>query len=196
LRALVTRLHIYAGLLTFAQLVLYGTAGLVATFHPGGERPKIVRASRYVPFSPPPSATDREVAAAVYRELALPLTRPMPDWYLRRTPEQDLLLDFHTINGIYRVVVLEREGRVRIDEIRNSPWLFLVDAHASVGNDRQAPALLRAWGIYNELASLCLLAFVCSGLYLWLASDRRAAWTWASLLAGVAVFALSWMALR
>ncbi len=31
MRNLVLKLHIYAGLLTFAQLMLYGTAGLVVS---------------------------------------------------------------------------------------------------------------------------------------------------------------------
>lgn len=196
MRALVTKLHIYAGLLTFAQLLLYGTAGLVATMQPGGERPKTAVSTRYVPFAPPPSASDREVADAVYRTLALPLTRPMPDWYLKRTAEQDLLLDFHTINGIYRVVVLEREGRLRVEEIRNGPALFLLDLHATVGADPAAPGLLRVWGVYNELASLCLLAFIASGVYLWLTGEPRAWWAWVSLSAGVAAFASAWVSFR
>jgi hypothetical protein len=54
-----------------------------------------------VPFTAQPSATDKQVADAVYRTLQLPLTRPMPDWFLRRTPENDLLLDFYNINGIW-----------------------------------------------------------------------------------------------
>lgn len=196
MRALVTKLHVYAGLLTFAQLVLYGTAGLVATLQPGGERPKVAQSTRYVPFTPPPSASDREVADAVYRTLALPLTRPMPNWYLRRTPEQDLLLDFHTINGISRVVVLEREGRLRVEEIRNGTALFLLDLHATVGADPESPGLLRAWGVYNELGSLCLLAFIGSGVYLWLTGEPRAWWAWASFGAGLSAFVSAWVSFR
>jgi hypothetical protein len=192
LRSAVLKVHIYAGLLTFAQLALYGMAGLVATFQHGAERPKIVRGVRHEPFEVPASATDKEVAARVYETLKLPLTRPMPDWFLRRTPENDLLLDFYNINGIWRVVVLERERRLRIEEIRNSGWLFLSDVHASTTGDTGAPRLVRVWAMYNEAAMWCLLAFCASGVYLWLGAQPRAWWTWASLTLGIAVFTVLW----
>ena len=195
-RRIILKLHIYAGLLTFGQLMIYGVAGLVATFQPGLERPKIAHAVRYVPFTAAPSATDKEVAAAVYDTLRPPLARPMPDWFLRRTPENDLLLDFYNINGIWRVVVLERDHRLRIEEIRNSPWLFLGDAHAATTGDAEAPRIVRAWAIYNELAMWCLLAFCASGVYLWLSASTRGGWAWASV--GIATVTLSalWVSFR
>jgi len=196
LRTLVIKLHIYAGLLTFTQLMLYGIAGLVASTHTGPARPQVVKASRYVAFTPPPSATDKQVADEVFRMLHLPLTRPMPDWFLRRTPENDLLLDFYNINGIWRVVVLEREKRLRIDEIRNSSWLFLSDVHAATTGDDEAPRLVRLWAIYNELAMWCLIAFCASGVYLWLSAQARFPWAWGALAAGTIAFAALWAGLR
>ena len=196
MRNLVLKLHIYAGLLTFTQLLLYGIAGLVATAQTAAERPKVPHTIRYVPFKVTPSATDKQVADDVYRALQLPLTRPMPDWFLRRTPENDLLLDFYNINGIWRVVVLERENRLRIDEIRNSLGIFLGDAHAATTGDDEAPPLVRAWAFYNEFAMWCLLPFCCSGVYLWLTAQARSSWAWASLATGTASFAALWMTFR
>ena len=89
MRNLVLKLHIYAGLLTFSQLMLYGIAGLVATAQTAAERPKVPHAVRYVPFTVRPGTTDRQVADDIYNTLHLPLTRPMPGWFLRRTPESD-----------------------------------------------------------------------------------------------------------
>ncbi len=196
MRNLVLKLHIYAGLLTFAQLMLYGIAGLVATAQTAAERPKVPHAIRYVQFRVTPSATDKQVADDVYRTLQLPLTRPMPGWFLRRTPDNDLLLDFYNINGIWRVVVLERENRLRIEEIRNGLGIFLGDAHAATTGDDEAPRLVRAWAFYNELAMGCLLAFCGSGVYLWLSAQARAWWAWASLATGTLSFATLWMAFR
>jgi hypothetical protein len=195
-RNFVIKLHIYAGLLTFAQLVVYGIAGLVATTHRGPERPHLASASRYVSFTVPPSSTDKQVADEVFRTLRLPLTRPMPNWFLRRTPENDLLLDFYNINGIWRVVVLERENRLRIDEIRNSAWLFLGDVHAITTGDAEAPRIVRLWAIYNELAMWCLLAFCVSGIYLWLSAQARSWWAWSCLAASTVAFAAIWIAFR
>jgi hypothetical protein len=196
MRNLVLKLHIYAGLLTFSQLMLYGVAGLVATAQTAAERPKISRAVRYLPFKAAPGATDQQVADDVYTTLHLPLTRPMPGWFLRRTPKNDLLLDFYNINGIWRVIVLEREGRLRIEEIRNSLGLFLGDMHASTTGDGEAPRLVRVWAFYNEFAMWCLLAFCVSGVYLWLTAQARSWWAWASLATGVASFVFVWMSFR
>ena len=193
---LIRKIHIYAGLFTFTQLIVYGIAGIVATFHAGPERPKIAADVRSVAFTVPPSATDKQVADEVYRTLQLPLTRPMPDWFLRRTPDNHLQLDFYNVNGIYRVIVLENEGRLRIENIRNSFWLFLEDIHGATRNDAQAPTLVKAWAWWNEAAMWCLLLFCLSGVYLWTASRPGFVWAWAALAAGAVAFAGLWAAFR
>ena len=194
-RNLLIKLHVYAGLLTFAQLTLYGVAGLVATFQ-HGPRPQVSSDTRYVPFTAPASATDQQVADEVFRALNLPLTRPMPGWFLRRTPENDLLLDFYNINGIWRVVVLERESRLRIDRIHNSAWLFLSDVHAATTGDDEAPPMVRVWALYNEVAMWCVLAFCVSGAYLWLSAQARSWWAWTCLGVSSATFVGLWVAFR
>ncbi|HET8549391.1 MAG TPA: hypothetical protein VFL57_15365, partial [Bryobacteraceae bacterium] len=122
----------------------------------------------------------------------LPMTRPMPDWFLRRTPDNHLLLDFYNINGIYRVVVLEEQNQLRIEHIRNSTWLFLEDIHAATLGDRNAPGLIRVWAIWNEVAMWALLWFCATDAYLWLATRPRFAFAWAGLLAGSAALAMLW----
>jgi hypothetical protein len=105
MRALVLKLHICAGLLTFAQILIYGLAGLAATAEER-PRPKQVIASREVAYTPAAgssSMTDKEVADDIYRTLALPLTRPMPLFAIKRDAQNDLALDFYNINGIHRV---------------------------------------------------------------------------------------------
>jgi hypothetical protein len=196
LTSLIRKIHIYAGLMTFAQLLIYGIAGLVATAHTSMERPKIPRATRYVPFHPSGSATDKEVAAQVFRELKLPLTRPIPDWFLRRTPDNHLLLDFYNINGIYRVVVLEDENRLRVEEIRNSTAIFMEDMHAPTTGDEEAPGLMRLWGVWNEAGMWSLIGFCITGAWVWLATRPRFVWAWAALAVGLLSFACMWRIFR
>ena len=193
---LVRKAHIYAGLLTFAQLMVYGTAGLVATFQAGAERSKVAGAIRYVPFEAPPSSTDKEVASLVYRTLHLPLTRQVPDWFLQHTADNHLLLDFYNINGIYRVIVLEGERRLRVEEIRNSTWLFLEDIHAATLSDEDSPALIRAWAVWNEVAMWSLMAFCVTGAWLWLAARPSYRWAWLLLGSSTASVAVLWIFLQ
>lgn len=172
--AAVTRLHLYFGLLCFSQFLVYGAAGLTAALQANRERPKIAVSQRYVPFRSAAGASDQQVADAVYRLLDLPFTRPMPGWFLKRTPEGRLRLDFYNINGIYRVTVEESEGRVRIEDIRNSIWLFLEDMHAMTGEDGEHFRLLRIWGWYNRVGMWSLLGMTLSGVWLrWAAQPRR-----------------------
>lgn len=195
IRTLVLKLHIYAGLLSFAQLVVYGLAGVAATVEER-PRPKHIQSSREVAYTPPASKTDEEVADDVYRLLGLPLTRPMPLFAIKRNEDNDLQLDFYNINGIHRVAVLEREHRLRIDEVHNGLGTFLNDLHTVTLNDREAPRLVRVWGYYNALAMWCLLGFCVSGLYLWLTAQARSWWAWGCLAAGSASLASLWAAFR
>jgi uncharacterized iron-regulated membrane protein len=194
-RQLVLKLHIYAGLLTFAQLVVYGIAGLAATVEER-PRPKIVQSSRELAYTVPASKTDKEVADDIYRTLALPLTRPMPLFAITRDARNDLRLDFYNINGIHRVTVLEREHRLRIDEVHNGPATFVNDLHTVTLNDDEAPRLVRVWGYYNAFAMWCLLGFCVSGVHLWLTATTRSLWAWGCLSVGSAVFAALWIAFR
>jgi hypothetical protein len=194
-RNLVLKLHIYAGLLSFTQLLTYGVAGLAATVEER-PRPKIVRASRDVAYAPPPSRTDKEVADDVFRTLGLPLTRPMPLFALKRDERNDLQLDFYNINGIYRVTVLEREGKLRVEDVRNRGITFLNDLHAVTLGDREAPRLVRVWGYYNAFAMWCLLGFCASGVYLWLTAQARSWLAWGAVAAASAAMASLWIAFR
>ena len=193
---MIKRIHIYLGLLSFSHLIVYGIAGLTATVHSGLERPKQPLSARYQPFTAGANLTDKQVANLVYQQLQLPFTRPMPDWYLRRTPSNDLLLDFLNINGIYRVTVLEKEQRLRIEEIRNSVWLFLEDIHTGTVNGAVNMRLLRLWGFYNQFAMWSLIAMALSGAYLWLSSRPELRWAQACLITAAVASAVLYYWIR
>ena len=112
----------------------------------------------------------------------------MPDWFLKHTPENDLQLDFYTINGIFRVIVIEREQRLRIEEIRNNTWLFLEDLHAGTARESEI-RLLRIWGIYNEFAMFSFIGLSLSGVFLWLSSRPKLRWAAAGVAASTAIAA-------
>lgn len=177
LRFWIVKVHLYAGLITFSQVLVFAIAGITASLQSSLERPKLVRSTRYVTYRAMTNATDKEVARDVYESLRLPLARPMPDWFLQHDTAGNLKLDFYTINGIHRVTVLEKECRLRIEEIRNDLALFLQDIHAATG-DGDAPLLVKVWAWLNVIAMWSLFGFCASGIYLWLTAYRR--WWWAA----------------
>jgi hypothetical protein len=193
---LIRKIHIYAGLLAFSQFLVYGIAGLAATFHRGPGRSETPRSVEHIPFDVPPSSSDKQVAALVYDKLRFPLTSPVPDWAIRHTADHHLLLDFYNVNGLYRVTVLENEGRLRVENVRKGVWLFLDDIHAATAADEDTPPVVRAWAFWNEVAMWTLLLFCASGAWLWLTARMRFGWAWISFAAGSACLAALWAVLR
>lgn len=193
---IIKKIHIYAGLLCFTQLLVYGVAGLVASSAASRERSPHTQSIRYVPFETGPSLTDRQVAAIVYRKLALPMTTPIRPEAVRRTPENQLQLDFYHVNGIYRVVVLENEKKLRIEEMRRGLPVFLEQIHTVNLGEPHLSTVLRLWAIWNEVAMVGLLLFSLSGLYLWLSSRPQLVWSYATLLGSTLVLAGLWWSFR
>jgi len=168
---LIKKLHMYLGLLNFTNLLVFGIAGLTATFQAAPEsRQRPEPALRYEAFTAPATIADKEVADLVYQRLNFPLSAPPQPWSFRRNRENNLAVDFYTANGIYRVIVLERENRLRIETTRNSLWQYLNNLHATTIRERSGDVRIRLWSYYIEFAIWSLGAMVLSGIYLWLSS--------------------------
>jgi hypothetical protein len=197
-QALVKDLHTYLGLLNFSHLIVFGIAGLVATFSPPpGERQPEPGPVRHVAFTARPDWTDKEVADAVYEALRLPLTGPVPEWAIRRDAEGRLLLNFHTVNGPFRVTVLESEGRLRIETLRNGFWRYVSNLHATLRvHDHSGDWRVGLWTWYVEVALWSLIAMALSGLYLWLSSRPRFRTAFWLLLGGSALFIVLYVLTR
>ena len=167
----IKKLHMYFGLLNSSILLVFGIAGLTATFEEAPEnRPRPQPTLRFESYTAPPAADDKQVADDVYRFLNLPLTNPLPKGALRRDDQNHLQLNFYTINGIQRVTVLEKENRLRIETLRVNLWRYLDHLHSTTRGARTPDLRIRLWGYYNEFAIWSLIGMTLSGLYLWLSS--------------------------
>lgn len=181
--ALVKKIHMYLGLLNFSMLFVFGVAGLLATFqdHPERrERPEAV--VEYRDFKAPANVDDKQLADVVWNEVRLPLTQPLPKYALRRDGENHLVCDFYSVNGLTRAVVLEKEGRVRLEKRRNSVWHYMSALHETTTQVQARDLPLRMWTWYVELTIWSLIAMAISGVWLWLASRPRyrlAQWSFA-----------------
>ncbi len=170
---LIKKLHMYAGLLNFSILFMFGVAGLTATFD---GRPPVQRldeaVERFAPFTPPPNSTDKQIADAVYDYLKPSLTRAPPAQALRRDADKNLSFNFFSPNGIVAVTVLEKENRLRARTLKNDAGHFMNALHTATIQNQVAKSDLRMrlWTYYNELAIWSLLGMALSGVYLWLSS--------------------------
>jgi hypothetical protein len=163
----IRKLHTYAGLLTFVNLVIYGIVGFTAAFEPPpGET--AARQVIYLPFTPPPNATDMEVAEQVRRLLHLDLARPVQPFVVQRDAAMNLVLDFRHANGRNRATLFESEGRLRVEVTRSAFSRYLSSLHVTSAVFRTGDWRMQLWAYYNEFAMWCLIGMALSGTALWL----------------------------
>jgi hypothetical protein len=184
---LLKRVHAYAGLLAFVNLIVYGVVGLSVTFLRQSAEPASV--ITYRNFSIEPNLTDRQVAERVRLQLNLSRTGPVNQGAIEHDAANNLLLDFRDVNGSHRVTVLEKEGRLRIETIRNSFGIYLDTLHGRTASFQASDWRMQLWSDYNEFAMWCLLTMIASGFAMFLAARARNRLALISLGAGCCLFA-------
>jgi len=174
-RNLLQKIHIYLGLLCWSILFVYGIAGLTATvFRAGPPGPHFQSSSvRMESFVTPPNQTDKQVAAAVWKTLKIPLAGPPPAYAIHRDHENNLVVSFYTTNGPTHVTVLEQQNQLLIETHRNTLWAYFNNLHSTTLRGHPYDWRIRLWAYYNEFAVWALLAMALTGVYLWLSSRPR-----------------------
>ncbi len=187
LRLAIQKLHTYTGLLTFINLMVYGLVGLSATWGP--REPDPIPRVGYQPFVAAANSSDRDVAEQVCSLLRLSLATPIQKEVIQHDPNNRLLLDFWDANGHTLVTVLEPEGRLKIEEYRDSVWRYLGILHGNTAALRTGDRRMQIWAGYNEFAMWSLIGMMATGMALWLFTWRARRWVLAPLGAGGALFA-------
>jgi len=191
---LVRKLHTWAALATFVNLMVFGLVGMWAACEPR-LAPAPPAEVRYAPFAAAPNLTDRQVAEQVCARLRLSLATPIQSAVIQHDEANRLVLDFWHANGRHRVTVLEGEGRLRIEVTRNSLWRYLDTLHMTTGTFRSGDWRMRLWADYNEFAMWSLGAMLASGAALGLAARPRRPAAWVALAGGCALCTglLAWL---
>jgi PepSY-associated transmembrane protein len=194
---LIKRIHIYLGLLNLSFVLIFGVTGTVATLrHTPYRLPNPEQPPGYEPYEAAAGLTDKQVADDIYRRLKIPLSSPAGDWAIRRDYQNDLLVDFYTINGPYRVTLLEKENRLRIERVQESIWLYIDNLHGHTLREPGTELPLRMWACYNEFSIWSLLGMALSGVYLGLTSRPKYEPARYALASGALVFLVLYIATR
>ncbi len=194
---LTKKVHMYVGLLVCVQITIYGIAGLNSTFDEApADREPLSTTTTMMVYAPPAGASDKAIADDLYRLLQPSLAGPVPDWALRRTPEGQLRVNFHSVNGPTHVTVLANQGQIRVERVRNTFQRFINNIHARTFREYTGDWRLMAWTWFNELGIWALLFLSVSGVFIWLASRPRLRLAVTSFGGGLAVFIILWILIR
>src|ERR1017187_9938262 len=184
---MIAKLHTYTGLLTFVNLMVFGIVGLSAAL--AGPKTAGAWQVRELPLRLEPGLTGRAAAEQVCAALGLTLATPIQSAVIQHDASGNLLLDFWHANGRHRVTVLESQGRLRVEVMRNSLWSYLGTLHATTAAFHSGDWRMQLWADYNEFAMWCFLVMLASGVALWLLSRPRHRWAQCSLVLGCGLFA-------
>jgi hypothetical protein len=169
---LIARIHTLAGLLTLANVLLYGVVGIAALWDTRGKPAPVVWEQA---FTVGADETDRETAARVLELLGLSLATPVHAFNIGHDAQHRLVLDFYHANGRHKVTVLN--GSIRVEQTRAGVWKYLSTLHVTTAAFRSGDRRMQLWAWWNEFAMWCLLAMMASGVWIWLAR-RGTGSTW------------------
>lgn len=179
------KLHMWAGLLAFTALVVWGYTGIHAVFlpAPGGYTPPDVSSTREIVFVGPGNLDDRALARKIYEHIEIPLKGG--HYNIRRDDDANLAFFVFTWNGRRDVTYLEADSKVRIEHRKNSTSSFLSSMHTAHGRRGPKAWSARVWAVYNEMSLWAFFFMTISGVWLW--AITRPGLRWAQLLLAVTV---------
>jgi hypothetical protein len=194
----VKKIHTYLGLLNLTLVLVFGIVGLIAASQQGDRGAPPIASQSDLAYTPPANATDRQVAADLYRFLRPQLAWPPGDAAAHRDPDRNLVVRFYTANGPIQVTVLEKEHRLHVERRRNTLGQFLSNIHSVTLLDTSGALdwRLRLWACYTEISIWSLLGMAVSGPLLWLSSRPRFPLAWLSFGAGAVLFVALYLLVR
>jgi hypothetical protein len=187
------KIHMYAGLLNFTILMVFGVAGIRATLQTPRQGATEVETRQ---FRVPPNLDDFQAAQAAFQFVNAPLSQPPTQRNVHRDGQNDVTFDMGTINGPRTVTLIETQDELRIETHRNRLSAFIDNMHATTMNTTNPDIRIRMWSWYTEFSIWSLIFMSLSGVYLWLSS--RPGYRWAQLCFGIgsAAFVLLYILVR
>ena len=184
------KLHMYAGLLSFTAFIVWGVAGVAATFLPApAERQPRKLETSYVAFEANGNANDQQLTDAMIMASGLPFIQPgrKP----QRKPQGLLQVRYFHPNGTRAIVYEEKEKRLRIEKRNSSLAGFMNTLHMQTLNHHNPGIEALLWGAYNQFSLWAVIFMTLSGIYLWIATRPGLAWAqWTFAASSAAVIGM------
>jgi len=191
------KLHIYASLLTFSAMMLFGVVGVIAALEPKPverERPAIVRSTSA--FRAPAGLEDAALGAAIREHLRLEMKHPLIKAWIRKDASGRPQYDFNGPNGLHRVTYDDASGLLEIDQQRTSMAAFLTRIHEYTSRVRMDDWRVKAFGVYIEFSIWAFVLMILTSLWLWLYGRWKDKGAFAALLIGGGTTVWLWIVLR
>ena len=190
------KIHMYAGLLTFTALLVWGFTGIHAVFlpSPGNWPVPADTGERNVAFEAPGDLDDEQLAKRIFEAAAIPMAGGF--YNTHRDDDHHLAFLAYTANGQREVTYLEEQQQIRVRIRQNSLGSFLSGMHAA--HSRRGPPDLsaRLWAFYNEFSTWAFFFLSLSGGYMWLATRPGLPWAQMCIGGATAVFVILWWVTR
>jgi len=188
-----TRIHIFAGLLTLVNLLLYGVVGITALW----ERPRAAAPVIWEqPFAVQAGESDRAVAERAVRVLGLSLATPVHDFAIGHDRAGRLVLDFYHANGRHKVTV--SGGQLHVEQTRVGLAKYLNTLHVTTAAFHSGDWRMQLWAWWNEFAMWGVAVMAVTGVWIWWkrrgasgVARRTHRWTAMGALAPIVVYEVS-----
>jgi hypothetical protein len=191
------KLHIYASLLTFSAMVLFGVVGIIAALEPKPaerERPPIVKST--AAYKAPSGLDDAALGAAIREHLNLPMKHPLIKPWIRKDASGRPQYDFNGPNGLHRVTYDEASATLEIDQQRTSLAAYLTRIHEFTTRARIDDWRVRGWAYYVEFSIWALFVMLVTSLWLWLYARWKDKGAFAAIVVGGGATVWLWGVLR
>ncbi len=188
----VRRLHLYLALFVLPWFFVYGVSSWVFShskwfghFYEDGKPMWTVRFEKPYQIDIPKEGELRTIGGKIVHDAGL------DGLYGAYRPPGSRRLEvfLYTFWHSARLTYFEDEHRLRVEDRRFRWDQFLTGMHAR-GGFEQDGLLPKLWGAFVDVASVGILLWIATGLYMWWKLPLVRGWGWLALVAGTVSFAL------
>jgi hypothetical protein len=185
------RLHLYLGLSLLPWFLMYGASSLVFShskffgrFYDDGRPLWTLRFDRPYTIDVPATGDLRPFGARILRDAGLD-----GSFGTYREGPDKLNVYLYTFRKSTRLVYYTSQHRLTAED-RRFRWDQLLTGMHARGGFAQEGVLVKLWSVGVDLASVGILLWIASGLYMWWKFPTVRHWGWVAIASGATLFAL------